>query len=81
VTGIPHGKCAERPLLVIVPREGTRPDRDTARPCLDRRVARWLPDDVVLANDLPRTATGRLGKLALRRGFATCRGPADATPA
>jgi acyl-CoA synthetase (AMP-forming)/AMP-acid ligase II len=52
-----HPKWQERPLLLIVPRAGAR-------------IAKWwLPDDVLMLEELPHTATGKLNKLALRARY------------
>jgi fatty-acyl-CoA synthase len=46
---------------------------------MDGRVARWwLPDDVVVVDELPHTATGKLLKTQLRERFRTHRLPTDA---
>jgi fatty-acyl-CoA synthase len=42
------------------------------------RVVRWaLPDDVVLVEELPHTATGKLLKTKLREQFRGYRLPSD----
>jgi fatty-acyl-CoA synthase len=68
---IPHPKWAERPLLVVVPRAGCRPERDKLIALLARQFPKWmLPDDVVIVDELPHTATGKLMKSKLREMFA-----------
>jgi fatty-acyl-CoA synthase len=38
------------------------------RAYLEPRVAKWwIPDDIVIVEDLPHTATGKLLKMELRR--------------
>ena len=32
----------------------------------------WLPDDVVVVDELPHTATGKLQKMALRGRYRNC---------
>jgi acyl-CoA synthetase (AMP-forming)/AMP-acid ligase II len=45
---------------------------------MDGKVAKWcLPDDVVLVDALPHTATGKLQKLKLREQFRNHRLPSD----
>ena len=70
VIGIPHPKWTERPLLVVVPQEGRTVSREEMRAFLEGKVARWwLPDDVVMVEDIPHTATGKIRKTALRERF------------
>jgi len=71
VIGIRHPKWDERPLLIVVPRPGEPPTGEEILAWLRSRVAKWwLPDDVVLVDSLPLTATGKISKLELRRQFA-----------
>ena len=67
VIGVPHPKWQERPLLIVVRKEGHSPTRDEVLDFLASRVAKWwLPDDVVFVEQLPHTATGKLQKMKLR---------------
>jgi acyl-CoA synthetase (AMP-forming)/AMP-acid ligase II len=67
---LPHPKWQERPLLVVVPREGTRPEKADVLDYLADKVAKWwLPDDVVFVDALPMTATGKVSKARLRAQF------------
>lgn len=69
--GLPHPKWGERPLLVVVAAEGETPDAERILAFMQDKVARWwLPDDVVLVDEIPHTATGKINKLALRKTFA-----------
>lgn len=71
VIGLYHPKWQERPLLVVVPRPGTRPDPAALKEFLSGHVARWwLPDDIVFVAALPHTATGKIKKTELRKQFA-----------
>jgi acyl-CoA synthetase (AMP-forming)/AMP-acid ligase II len=66
-----HPKWMERPLLLVVPREGCTLDPRSILALYDGAVAKWwLPDDVVVVDELPHTATGKLNKLALRARYA-----------
>ncbi len=68
VVARPHPKWQERPLLVVVPREGVELGRDELLGWFDGQVAKWwIPDDVVFVDALPHTATGKISKLELRR--------------
>ncbi len=62
-----HPKWDERPLLLVVPKEGKTIDTDALLASYRGHVPNWwLPDAVVSLPELPRTATGKLNKLALR---------------
>uniref|UniRef100_UPI003D6D7D36 AMP-binding enzyme n=1 Tax=Klebsiella pneumoniae TaxID=573 RepID=UPI003D6D7D36 len=70
VIGIVHSKWDERPLLVIVPKPGRTPTRDSLLAYMSGKIAKWwLPDDVVLVDEIPHTATGKIQKTALRERF------------
>ncbi len=70
VIAIPDPRWAERPLLIVTPRPGRRPQRDDLLGFLAPRFPRWmLPDDVVVLDELPHTATGKLMKTRLREMF------------
>jgi fatty-acyl-CoA synthase len=74
VIGIAHPKWDERPLLVVVPRPGRTPSHEAMVSFMTGKVARWwLPDDTVLVEAIPHTATGKIQKTALRRQFAEFR--------
>ncbi|MGL4729837.1 MAG: AMP-binding protein, partial [Bosea sp. (in: a-proteobacteria)] len=77
VIGLPHPKWDERPLLVIVPRPGCTPTAQAMRQFLSDKIAKWwMPDDVVLVEKIPHTATGKIQKTALREIFANHTWPA-----
>jgi len=68
---IPHPRWGERPLLIVTPRPGLpagrRPEPDALIAFLGKRFPRWmLPDDVVVVDELPHTATGKVMKTRLR---------------
>lgn len=76
VIGVAHPKWDERPLLVVVPREGRTPTKESLIAFLEGKVARWwLPDDVVAIEEIPHTATGKIKKTALRDLFRDYRLP------
>ncbi|UUP18822.1 long-chain-fatty-acid--CoA ligase [Nitratireductor thuwali] len=76
VVGIHHPKWGERPLLIVVPRDGASPTKEAMLDYLRGKVANWwLPDDVVVVEELPHTATGKIQKTALRRQFGDYRLP------
>jgi len=68
---IPHPRWGERPLLIVTPRPGMpagrRPEKEALIAFLGHRFPRWmLPDDVVVLDELPHTATGKVMKTRLR---------------
>ncbi len=74
VIGVPHPKWDERPLLVIVKKEGAELSGADVLAYLDGRIARWwMPDAVEFVADIPHTATGKILKTELRERFADYR--------
>jgi fatty-acyl-CoA synthase len=70
VIGVPHTKWDERPLLVVVLKQGQTATKTELLKFLDGKVANWwLPDDVVFVKEIPHTATGKILKTALREQF------------
>ena len=68
--GVPHPKWDERPLLLVVRKEGAGVGADDIRAHLARHVAKWwLPDEILFVDSLPHTATGKLLKTALREQY------------
>jgi 3-(methylthio)propionyl---CoA ligase len=68
--GVRHPKWEERPILLVVPRQGCQPTRDSVLTHLAEHFAKWqLPDDVILVDALPMTATGKISKKDLREKF------------
>ncbi len=62
-----HPKWMERPLLLVVPKQGKSVTPESVLALYGDQVPRWwLPDAVVVVDELPHTATGKLNKLALR---------------
>jgi fatty-acyl-CoA synthase len=72
--GVPHPKWGERPLLIVVAKPGTSPTQDMLLAHLRGKIAKWwLPDAVVLVDEIPHTAAGKILKTELRRQFADFR--------
>jgi len=70
VVGVKHPKWDERPLLVIVLKQGESASRDDILAFMRGKIANWwMPDDVVFVKDIPHTATGKILKTALREQF------------
>jgi fatty-acyl-CoA synthase len=65
--GVRHPKWDERPILLVVPRPGCRPQPESILAHLAQHFAKWqLPDAVVFTDALPLTATGKINKRSLR---------------
>jgi fatty-acyl-CoA synthase len=70
VIGVHHPKWDERPLLLVVPKDGSEVSKASVLAYLDGRIAKWwTPDDVLVVPSLPHTATGKLLKVALREQY------------
>jgi fatty-acyl-CoA synthase len=70
VIGIAHPKWDERPLLVVVTKEGKSLTREDVLGYMEGKIAKWwMPDDVVFVEEIPHTATGKIQKLTLREQF------------
>lgn len=76
-----HPKWEERPLLVVVLREGATTDKQGIFDFLDGKIAKWwMPDDIVFTDELPHGATGKVSKLELRKQFAGYKLPTTQQP-
>jgi fatty-acyl-CoA synthase len=65
-----HPKWDERPLLLVVKKEGADVTPDCIVAHLANHVAKWwLPDEILFVESLPHTATGKLLKTALREQY------------
>jgi fatty-acyl-CoA synthase len=70
VIAVPDPKWEERPLAVVVLKQGARVDECELRTFLERSFARWqVPDSFVFVDELPHTSTGKLMKSKLREQF------------
>ncbi|HEX7287589.1 MAG TPA: long-chain fatty acid--CoA ligase [Candidatus Angelobacter sp.] len=71
VIAVPHPKWQERPLAVVVLKDGVKATADDLRVFLGAKFAKWqLPDDFVFLPELPHTSTGKLLKAELRKRYA-----------
>lgn len=73
VIGVPDAQWGEVPWAVLTIREGTDPNTvstEAVRGALDGRLARYkLPKNVVVVDELPRTASGKIRKADLRARY------------
>jgi fatty-acyl-CoA synthase len=64
----PDEKWSERPLACVVLDEGASLTSDELREHLETRVAKWwLPDEVVVIAEVPKTSVGKFDKKLLRK--------------
>jgi acyl-CoA synthetase (AMP-forming)/AMP-acid ligase II len=65
-----HQKWDERPVLIVVPVKGAVVTPESVLAFYDGKIAKWwLPDAVLVVDELPHTATGKLQKNALRARY------------
>ena len=70
VIAIPDEKWGERPLAAVVLRDGMQASPEELREHLGSEFAKWqLPDRIEFIEAIPRTATGKFKKTALREHF------------
>jgi fatty-acyl-CoA synthase len=70
VIAIPNDEWGERPMAIVVLREGAEATADDLRKHLSAAFAKWqLPERVEFIDEIPRTATGKFKKTALREQF------------
>jgi fatty-acyl-CoA synthase len=71
VIAVPDEHWAERPLAVVVLREGASVSDEELREHLAPSFAKfWLPDRFEFVTEIPKTAVGKFRKTALRDRFA-----------
>ncbi|OYU14874.1 MAG: long-chain fatty acid--CoA ligase [Alphaproteobacteria bacterium PA4] len=67
VIGVHHPKWDERPLLLVRQKDGATVTKESVLAYLEGKIAKWwTPDEVLVVDDLPHTATGKLLKTELR---------------
>jgi fatty-acyl-CoA synthase len=67
VIGVPDQRWGERPWAVITVRTGANVSADQISAHLAGRIARYkIPKNVVIVDQLPRTASGKVRKVDLR---------------
>jgi len=70
VIAVAHPKWDERPLAVIVVKDGKVVTTKDIRQFLDGKFAKiWLPDAVETIEEIPKTSTGKFMKLTLREQY------------
>jgi fatty-acyl-CoA synthase len=71
VIAVPHPKWQERPLAVVVPKEGASATQEELISYLEPRFPKWsLPDTVEFVEEIPKTSVGKFKKSELRERYA-----------
>jgi fatty-acyl-CoA synthase len=71
VVGVPDERWQERPLAVVVAKEGSGVSATDLRNFLSDKVARWwLPERWTFVDEIPRTSVGKYDKKAIRSRYA-----------
>jgi fatty-acyl-CoA synthase len=71
VVGVPSKKWDERPVVVVALHAGRSLTLEELRSFLGGRVAKWwLPDDVVVVDEVAKTSVGKYDKKAIRASLA-----------
>jgi len=82
VIGLPHSKWSERPVAYVVPRDGhgVAVSAQDIAAFLHNKVARWwLPDEIRVIDEMPKTSVGKFDKKRLRADAAPLEAQGDAT--
>jgi fatty-acyl-CoA synthase len=70
VIAVPHPKWLERPLAVVVCRDGWNVSAADLRAFLGWKFAKWqLPDAIEFVDEIPRTSVGKFKKSELRARY------------
>lgn len=70
VIGAAHEKWDERPIMLVTLREGEDYNEDDLKRVLTEKVAKWwLPDAIIVVDQLPHTGTGKLKKVDIRNQY------------
>ena len=71
VIGIPDEKWSERPLACVVPDGDEEITLDELKEFLAERVPKWwIPNDMEIIDEVPKTSVGKFSKKTLREQFA-----------
>ncbi|MDR7230988.1 fatty-acyl-CoA synthase [Caulobacter sp. BE264] len=81
VVGQPHPKWDERPVLLVKLKDGETATPQEFIDYLQGKIAKWwMPDDVLIVDDIPLGATGKIDKKLIRKRLADDGYTLPATP-
>lgn len=70
VIAVPHERWGERPIAIVVVREGAAASEVEIKKFLSERVSSWqVPDRIVFIEELPKTGVGKIDKRKLREEY------------
>ncbi|KPV44482.1 long-chain fatty acid--CoA ligase [Alicyclobacillus ferrooxydans] len=70
VVGVPHPKWDERPLAFVVFKPGQSAAKEELLNSLRSRFAKWwIPDDILIIDEIPKTSVGKFMKRTLREEY------------
>jgi fatty-acyl-CoA synthase len=71
VIGVPDERWQERPLALVVLRDGTSITPDDLQAFLAARVARWwVPERWAVVSEIPKTSVGKFNKKVVRAMYS-----------
>jgi fatty-acyl-CoA synthase len=71
VVGLPSKKWDERPVAIVVPIDGASPTLEAINEFLSDNFAKWwLPDELVIVDEIPKTSVGKIDKKKIRADLA-----------
>jgi fatty-acyl-CoA synthase len=71
VVGVPDDRWQERPLALVVMKEGAAATPDDLQSFLAARVARWwVPERWAVVGEIPKTSVGKYNKKVVRAMYA-----------
>ncbi|HMD42931.1 MAG TPA: long-chain fatty acid--CoA ligase [Candidatus Acidoferrum sp.] len=72
VVGVPHPRWQERPLALLVLKQGANASKQEIREFLAKDFAGWqMPDEFVFVETIPKTSVGKFKKTTLREQYAS----------
>ncbi|MHB8586194.1 MAG: long-chain fatty acid--CoA ligase [Thermoplasmatota archaeon] len=70
VIAVPHPKMGERPLAVVVRKDGATVEAPELRSFIEPKFVKWwIPDAWVFLKEIPKTSTGKFQKTKLREMY------------